>query len=351
MGGPGADPLAGLKLGVAVIAVLLSAFALWALRHILTPFALALFLLLVIDGAARALTARLKVPASVALPAAVAVVLIAFGMAVWILAGNAAHMAHQAGAYAARLDAVTQETTASFGLRGVPTIAELVHRINAGHFAAVFAGGAGRVLESGFFVLVYLGFLLASRRTFEGKLQELFVESGGRSEALALFARVERGVERYITVQTVGGLLNALASAALMLAVGLPDVAFWAFLIFLASYIPLIGGAVGVLLPPFFALVELDGLWQAAVLIIGLEATHLIVGNIVLPRLQGRSLNIDPVFVLLGLALWGTLWGVPGAFLSTPLTLTLMAVCAEFPVTRPLAVLLSGDGRPFAEDA
>ncbi len=38
-----------------------------------------------------------------------------------------------------------------------------------------------------------------------------------------------------------------------------------------------------------------------------------------------------------------------GAFLSTPLTVMAMAILAEFRGTRPLAVLLSGDGKPYAD--
>ena len=53
--------------------------------------------------------------------------------------------------------------------------------------------------------------------------------------------------------------------------------------------------------------------------------------------------------VLLALAFWGLVWGVTGAFLSTPLTVACMAVLAEFSGTRPLAVILSGDGKPYAD--
>jgi AI-2 transport protein TqsA len=62
--------------------------------------------------------------------------------------------------------------------------------------------------------------------------------------------------------------------------------------------------------------------------------------------MQGRSLNIDPVVVLLALAFWGAIWGVTGAFLSTPLTVMLMVILAQFSGTRWIAVLLSADGEP-----
>jgi predicted PurR-regulated permease PerM len=39
------------------------------------------------------------------------------------------------------------------------------------------------------------------------------------------------------------------------------------------------------------------------------------------------------------------LWGVPGAFLAVPITAALVIVLSEFPGTRPIAVLLSRNGR------
>jgi predicted PurR-regulated permease PerM len=53
---------------------------------------------------------------------------------------------------------------------------------------------------------------------------------------------------------------------------------------------------------------------------------------------------------LLGLTFWGVLWGLPGAFLSTPLTVTVMALLAEHPEMRWAAVILSSDGKPFADE-
>jgi predicted PurR-regulated permease PerM len=150
-------------------------------------------------------------------------------------------------------------------------------------------------------------------------------------------------------VQTVVGVIITAVSAALMLATGLSHVPFWCLIIFLANYIPAIGAAVGVLFPVMFGLVEFDGLWRAVILVIGLEATHFAVSHVVQPRMQGKSLNVDPIVVLLALAFWGAVWGVVGAFLSTPLAVVAMAILAEFTGTRPLAILLSSDGKPYAD--
>jgi AI-2 transport protein TqsA len=55
------------------------------------------------------------------------------------------------------------------------------------------------------------------------------------------------------------------------------------------------------------------------------------------------------VAVLLSLAFWGAIWGLPGMFLSTPLTVMAMVVLAQFPGSRWIAVLLSSDGEPLGD--
>jgi predicted PurR-regulated permease PerM len=135
-----------------------------------------------------------------------------------------------------------------------------------------------------------------------------------------------------------------------MMIMGLSHALFWAFIIFLTSYIPVIGAAIGVLIPPLFGLVEFANPWSSLILLAALEVMHFIVGHVLQPRMQGRSLNLDPVVVLFALTFWGFLWGVAGAFLSTPLTVLMMAILAEFPQTRWLAVLLSSDGKPYDGD-
>src|SRR5690606_13425177 len=158
----------------------------------------------------------------------------------------------------------------------------------------------------------------------------LFPVREERQEAMAAFMRIRDGVEQYLWVQTVTGLMIAVVSWIAMAAVGLDNAVFWAILIFIASYIPIIGGVIGVAAPPIFALVQFETLWQAITLFAVLQSVSLIVGNVVQPRMQGRSLNIDPVVVLLALAFWGAIWGLAGAFLSTPLAVMMMVILAQF---------------------
>jgi AI-2 transport protein TqsA len=55
-----------------------------------------------------------------------------------------------------------------------------------------------------------------------------------------------------------------------------------------------------------------------------------------------------PAVALAAPTLWGAVWGTVGAFFSTPLTMVAMATLAAFAASRPIAVLLSSDGKPYA---
>ena len=347
---PSRGSLIALKVCVAILAVIASGFAIWALRHILTPLVLAVFLLLMIDGLARVLAERIPgFPSKAALPAAFGIIVGVFALAVWLAADNGAAFAANAPQYSAKLNVLLGEGAARLGMRTSPTLSGLAHQADPGRFVSAAAAGLRDVGESSVFVLIYLGFLIASRQGFARKSGELFSTEGERQEAERVFERIRKGVESYVWVQTVVGVVIAGLSSLLMLSTGLQHVLFWAFIIFLANYIPAIGAAIGVLFPPLFALLQFDDLWRPLVLLVGMETVHFGVSHVLQPRMQGRSLNVDPLVVLFALAFWGAIWGVTGAFLSTPLTVAAMAILAEFGATRPLAVLLSGDGRPYAD--
>ncbi|MGZ6017836.1 MAG: AI-2E family transporter [Phenylobacterium sp.] len=342
--------LRALRMAMFVIAVILTGFTLWVLRRILEPFVLALFLLIMIDGLARGIERRVPAfPRRAALPTAIVSILAIFGLTLWLTIDNASAFATQAPVYTDRINALLVRGAQTLNLAVTPTATSLFHAVNPGRYAGVMAGHLSHFAEAAVFMFIYLGFLIASRSGFAAKAEGFFPSAAERGEAERVFERVRHGVESYVWVQTIVGLLITGLSAALMLATGLSHVGFWCAIIFLSNYIPAIGAAIGVLFPAVFGLVEFTSLWPAVTLIAGLEAIHFGVSHVVQPRLQGRSLNLDPIVVLLSLAFWGAVWGVVGAFLSTPLAVVAMAIMAEFQSTRPLAVLLSRDGKPYAD--
>ncbi|HEY9218427.1 MAG TPA: AI-2E family transporter [Phenylobacterium sp.] len=344
---PTVPPAVISKTALVILAVVACGAVLYWLRGMFTPLALALFLAVMIDGLVRLIRKHApQLPKRAALPLALLMSVLVFIAAALFIADNAASFALQLVDYTPRLNQLIAQIAGMFGMEVPPTVTELLRRLNPTAFVRNLASGLQGFASDAVFVLIYLGFILASRRGWERKIVGLFPEREKRQEAVEAFLRIRDGVEQYLWVQTVTGVMIAVASWIAMAVAGLDNAAFWAFLIFIASYIPIIGGIVGILLPPVFGLVQFADYWVAFALLGVLYAIQFVVGNIVQPRMQGRSLNMDPVAVLLALAFWGALWGLPGMFLSTPLTVMTMVILAQFAGTRWIAVLLSEDGEP-----
>jgi len=342
---PTADTVA--RNSLVILAVIAAGATLYFLAPILTPLALAMFLAVMIDGFARVLEHRLPgVSRKAALPLALLLSILLFGGTAVFVAMNGTGFVTQLIAYGPKLDSVIAQASGMVHVSTPPTVASIVRGLDAAKYLGLAARAAQDFASTALFVLVYLAFIIASRRGWERKAVGLFPQREERQEAVVAFLRIRDGVEQYLFVQTLTGLMVASLSWVAMVAVGLHDALFWAFLIFLAVYIPVAGGVFAGVAPPIFALVQFDGYGRAIVLFIALQLIGIVIGNVVYPRMQGRSLNLDPVMILLSLAFWSAIWGLTGAFLSTPLTVMAMVVLAQFDGSRWIAVILSADGDP-----
>jgi AI-2 transport protein TqsA len=126
---------------------------------------------------------------------------------------------------------------------------------------------------------------------------------------------------------------------------GLEFAALWAVLIFFLNFVPYVGSVLGVVLPVLMTAVQFEDTSTVLTMLTLLTALQFGIGNFLDPYVMGNSLNLSPFAILISLAVWSELWGVPGAFLAVPITAILAIVFSEFPGTRPIAVLLSSNGR------
>jgi AI-2 transport protein TqsA len=343
--------LSTIRNGIVLLCIVAGGAALLWLRPILTPLVLALFLMVLIDALARALKRIAPRLTDVAAAVAALVVLgLVVAVAIYFMADNAGTFFTEVIGSAHQLGGKLAALAASVGLHDTSKISEAIGKFDPTPYLGPVAMSAQAVVTNLVLTMIYLGFLMASRHGFLRKVVILFPSHDRRENARAVFDRIRTGIERYVWVQTVTGALIAGLAWALMAWVGLDQALFWALFIFLTAYVPMIGAAVGILAPAAFALLQFPTAWPALELLVGLEAIFFLVGNLVLPRMQGRSLNLDPVILLLSLAFWSALWGLPGAFLSSPLTVMAMIILAQFPSTRWIAVLLSDDGDPLRLD-
>ncbi|MFN0138451.1 MAG: AI-2E family transporter, partial [Phycisphaerae bacterium] len=58
-------------------------------------------------------------------------------------------------------------------------------------------------------------------------------------------------------------------------------------------------------------------------------------------KYSGKSLNVDPVLLLLSIAYWGWFWGILGLILAVPMTVCLKIALSNLEKGKPWAILLS----------
>lgn len=200
------------------------------------------------------------------------------------------------------------------------------------------------ILSNAVQILLYVLFLLLDQQYFDMKMKALFPNEENREKANHILHSISDNIKTYISITTIVSLATGTLTYIVCEFFGLDGAGLWGFLAFILNFIPTIGSIIAVLTPFFFALVQLD-LTTALFLIPALGIIQFSIGNILQPRLMGNKLNISQFVVILSLVVWGAMWGTIGMFLSVPLMVILMIIFTQFKSTRPLAILISGNGQ------
>jgi len=130
-------------------------------------------------------------------------------------------------------------------------------------------------------------------------------------------SRSWRTLSAYVSSQAAVALADAVLIGVGLWIVGIPLALPLAVLIFFASFLPVIGAVVSGILATFIAL--LSNGWVAALIVLGIVLlVQQIESNMLQPLLVGKSLDLHPAVVLTGVTAGGTLFGIAGAFLATP---------------------------------
>ncbi|HEX5170976.1 MAG TPA: AI-2E family transporter [Cyclobacteriaceae bacterium] len=199
---------------------------------------------------------------------------------------------------------------------------------------------AGNIL----LIIIYVGFLLAEQKFFRRKLKIVLQDSKQGPEYIVILREVNNAVQKYVLVKTQISLLTGVLSYFILLAFRVDFPILWAFLIFLFNYIPYVGSLIATLLPALFAVFQFQSFIIFVWVFLAIEVVQIMVGNVLEPKVMGRTLNLSPLGVLLALAFWGIIWGILGMIISVPITSILVIIASRIPNLRFVAVWLSETG-------
>lgn len=266
-----------------------------------------------------------------------------------LVAGSAGNITSLAPRYSASLLGTIQDIAARLGLEVTPTWEtlrrDLLAQVNTQRLIGSTVLSVTSIATSLVVVLLYVAFLLIEQRSFANKLANLSNDPERVANLRRILGHVNARIGTYLAMKTAVSAVQGLVSWVILALLGVEFAAFWATLIGLLNFVPYIGSVLGVLLPVAFATMQFADLNQVLLVVLALSATQFVIGFFLDPYLMANSLNLSPFVILASLAVWSALWGIAGAFLAVPITACMALVFAEFNATRPIAVLLSRDGR------
>lgn len=334
-------------LDLLLIALILTALILG--RELLVPLVLA-FLLWFLVVSLRRVIGKIKIgPYAIPKGIRTAFALLLICMVIWLIGRLVAENLEQA-----RVDAPKYNDRFQLLLQwiseklNVTSVQDLSEDFNISKWAQNLLNSSLNFISAFFVVVFYVVFIFLEEGIFIGKVARAIKHREQRQKMYHTFSEINEKIHSYLAVKSLLSLTMALLVWLVLVIIGVDFAIVWALFAFLSNFIPFIGAFISTLLPTLLAFLQFDDPTYGIVVFSILVGIQALFGNIIEPKVVGKSVNLSPLVVILSLAFWGAIWGVAGMFLCVPITVTLMIVLNQFESTKPYAILLSA-GREIEE--
>ncbi len=136
----------------------------------------------------------------------------------------------------------------------------------------------------------------------------------------------------FLTGQCLEAIILGLLFVPAMALLRMPYIPLICVVIAVTALVPLVGAFVGCVLGAFFIMVN-DPM-QAVVFVLMFLVIQQIEGNLIYPRVVGKSIGLPGMWVLLAVAVGGGLMGIPGMLLFVPMASVIYTLLEEYTVRR-----------------
>ena len=321
--------VAGLVAVVLAVAALVTLVLIPRLANvILLLFAAVLFAIL-LDAPVRLLRTRFRVPQPIGVSGVALALAAALGLLGWL---GEAQIAKQLGTLIDRLpgalgalrEQIEQSPWGRALLRRADWPRELVGDPTAWfqRVTGIFSGTFGTLANAA--LIVVIGFYLAIRPSLYTTGVARLVPRSRRARAREVLKALGQALRWWLLGRIISmaaiGMLTALAlwMIEMPLALGL------GFIAGVLSFVPFIGPILSAI--PAVLIALLQGPWQVVSVMLVYVAVQFIEGNIVTPMTQERVVALPPAVLLLSQVLMGSLFGLIGLFLATPLAVVVIVL-------------------------
>ncbi|MBU0704015.1 MAG: AI-2E family transporter [Chloroflexi bacterium] len=180
-------------------------------------------------------------------------------------------------------------------------------------------------------ILMITFYLVKDADRFIEQLDDL-APPGYRDDFVRLRQQITDVWNAFLRGQLLLGLAMVILTTVVCMAVGLPYAVVMGLIAGVMELVPNVGPIIALIPAALVALFQgssflpLGNFWFA-MLVIGLYVViQQIEGNVLVPRILGRSLNLHPLVVLIGIIVGGSLAGILGMLLAAPVLATLRVV-------------------------
>ena len=326
-----------------IIAVILGMAVLKVTQAIAVPIILSFFLTFLLYPLIRFFKRR-KASLTLASVLSLLTVLLGAGVLVTLLMMSLRSLETALPSYTERIQLHLDSMLGWFAAQGVSINSDFIQSsISPGAVAKILGSWMVSFLSvlSNLLLIFFMTlFMLLEGARFEEKAEEAFAEG---HELTSAVSGITTQIQRYLGWKTAISFTTGFLVWLLCALTGIDFALLWGLLAFLLNYIPSVGSILASIPPIIITLVQFDNpLPYTLGLGAGLLAIQVTMGNIVEPRLMGRSLNLSPLVIFISMIFWGWMWGAIGMLISVPLMVSLKVVLVHFEGTRGLAKMLEG---------
>lgn len=307
------------------------------IKPLAIPFAFSLLIYAILRTSSRALNTHLKIPLGLSVAVVLTIGFLSFFGFGLLITTSVSSFVQGASVYTEKLAVFPrwlegQLQSSGFDL-GVLNLQDLALNLPFAEYARNLTGTLTGIVGNIALISIFVLFLLLGEKknSVEGP------------QSIPLLEEIITKVSAYAGAKLLLSLLTGALTGLVLLTMNVNLALLFTVLTVILNFIPNVGSIIAVLLPLPIVLLQYGLGWQSLFVFGSTGFIQFAIGNVLEPRLMGRSLSLHPVVILIALVFWGLIWGIPGMFLAVPITAVLKIVIGLFQTTHGLVAIFEGD--------
>ena len=204
----------------------------------------------------------------------------------------------------------------------------------------------GNGLVAVFLIPVYIFMILYYQPLLLDFIRKVFGRDNNPEVESVLFS-TKTVIQRYLVALFIETVIIAVLNSVGLLLIGLEYAILFGVIGAILNLIPYIGGVIAIALPMMLALAT-QSVTTALLVLLVYTIIQLIDNNYIIPKLVGSRVKINALVSVVVVIAGGALWGVPGMFLSIPLTAIVKVIFDHIDSLKPWGFLLGDTMTPLA---